>query len=510
MGGTGSTQLINNTFSKNNIYHLWKEGRGAFYQYGSGNEFAADLYNGTTGEGSEAGGISGTPIYASGSGWQSEAGGMYQLDAGSPGYGKGVRIANFNDAAAAPDVGAHQSGTAAMKFGVAASAGSAVSGAANTISPTPSAPAPTSPTAPASGGSGILMSATSLGFATQVTQSVTYTNNTGATVTFIQASMSSSKFGQANNCGDVVPGASCTATVTYYATNTGSDTGTFSMTSTAPNSPHLVALSKTAATASGGGRLANISARMQVRSGNDVVIGGFIIGGSSAKTVLVRARGPSLAAYGIPNTLANPSLRLVRSSDQATIAANDDWAGAANAAQVSASGLAPSHPLESAILVSLAPGAYTTIISGADGGTGVGMVEVFEVDHPEIPLANISSRGQVLTGSDVMIGGFVIQGSGPQTVVVRARGPSLAPYGIANPLANPVLQLVRSSDQAVIASNDNWGSAANAGQISASGFAPSDALESAILVTLDPGAYTAIVTGAGGGTGVGIIEVFAR
>ncbi len=112
------------------------------------------------------------------------------------------------------------------------------------------------------------------------------------------------------------------------------------------------------------------------------------------------------------------------------------------------------------------------------------------------------------TGNDVMIGGFVVQGSGPQTVVVRARGPSLIPYGVLNTLANPTLQLVRSSDQVTIATNDDYTSAPNLAQLQATGFAPSNAFESAILITLNPGAYTAIVTGVGGGTGVGIIEVF--
>jgi hypothetical protein len=148
------------------------------------------------------------------------------------------------------------------------------------------------------------------------------------------------------------------------------------------------------------------------------------------------------------------------------------------------------------------------VVSGAGNATGVGIVEVFEVDQPAVPLANISTRGRVLTGNDVMIGGFIIQGDAPQTVVVRARGPSLAPFGITEPLADPVLQLY--AGQSVIAANDDWGTAANAAQIQASGFAPADPRESAILVTLPPGAYTAIVTGAGGGTGVAIVEVFAR
>ena len=138
----------------------------------------------------------------------------------------------------------------------------------------------------------------------------------------------------------------------------------------------------------------------------------------------------------------------------------------------------------------------------------MGIVEVFEVDRLDMPLINIATRGQVLTGNDVMIGGFVIQGTRPQTVLVRARGPSLSAAGIPNPLANPVLQLF--SGATMIASNDDWGTAANAAIIQSSGFAPSNALESAIRITLNPGAYTAIVTGANGGTGVGIIEVFAQ
>jgi hypothetical protein len=256
-------------------------------------------------------------------------------------------------------------------------------------------------------------------------------------------------------------------------------------------------------------RLANISTRMQVLTGNDVMIGGFVIGGTANKMVAIVATGPSLANFGIVNALANPTLTLVRSSDQAVIATNDDWQSAGNASQLQAAGFAPSNPLESAVLATLAPGAYTAIVSGVGGGTGVGLVAVYEVDRPDVPLINISTRGQVLTGNDVMIGGFVIQGSGPQQVAVVVTGPSLAAFGIANPLANPTLTLVRSSDQSVVATNDDWQSAANAAQLQATGFAPSNPLESAILVTLNPGAYTAIVSGSGGGTGVGVVAVYS-
>ena len=253
-------------------------------------------------------------------------------------------------------------------------------------------------------------------------------------------------------------------------------------------------------------RLANISTRGKVLTGEDVMIGGFIIGGTTPKQVAVRARGPSLTAFGVANALANPVLQLY--SGQTVIASNDDWGTAPNAAAIQASGLAPANALEPMILTTLAPGAYTAIVSGSGGGTGVGSVELFEVDHPEVPLINIATRGKVLTGEDVLIGGFIIQGNFPQTVVVRATGPSLASAGVTNALANPLLQLFSGSTQ--IAVNDNWGTAANAAQLQASGFAPLHSLESAILITLQPGAYTAIVTGVGGGTGVGIVEVFKQ
>ncbi len=255
-------------------------------------------------------------------------------------------------------------------------------------------------------------------------------------------------------------------------------------------------------------RLANISTRGQVQTGFNVMIGGFVVSGSAPKTVVVRAIGPSLANFGVSGALSNPTLQLVRSSDQAVIATNDDWGSAANAAQISASGFAPSNPLESAIYVTLQPGAYTAIVSGVGGATGVGLVEVYEIDRPDIPLINISTRGKVQTGFDVMIGGFVIQGSASETVVIRAIGPSLANFGVSSALANPTISLVRMSDNATIATNDDWGSAANAAQIASSGFAPSNALESAIMMTLAPGAYTAIVSGVGGSTGVGLVEVY--
>jgi len=255
-------------------------------------------------------------------------------------------------------------------------------------------------------------------------------------------------------------------------------------------------------------RVANISTRMDVLTGNNVMIAGFIIGGSTNKTVAITATGPSLAAFGITNPLANPTLTLVRSSDQAIIASNDDWQTDANASLLQASGFAPGNPRESGLYVNLAPGAYTAIVSGIGGGIGIALVGVFEVDHPEVPLVNLSTRGEVLGGNNVMIGGFIVQGSASQKLAITATGPSLAAFGITNALANPTLTIVRSSDQSIVATNDNWQSDANAAQLQASGFAPSNPLEPGLLLTLAPGAYTAIVSGAGGTTGVSVVGVF--
>ena len=252
-------------------------------------------------------------------------------------------------------------------------------------------------------------------------------------------------------------------------------------------------------------RLGNISTRAQVLTGSDVMIGGFVIGGSVPKTIVVRARGPSLADAGIAAPLADPQLQLF--SGATSVAFNDNWGDAANQADLQASGFAPAHAREAAILATLSPGAYTAIVTGVAQATGVAIIEVFEVDQVETPLVNISTRGRVQTDDKVMIAGFIIQGDGPQAVVVRARGPSLTQAGVPGALADPRLQLFSGST--LIFSNDDWAEDnANAGDILASGFAPSVAGEAAILMTLQPGAYTAIVSGVGGTTGVAIVEVF--
>jgi uncharacterized repeat protein (TIGR01451 family) len=309
------------------------------------------------------------------------------------------------------------------------------------------------------------------------------------------------------NLGSIASGASVQVDIVVQANAAGGATNFASVLSneTDPltfNNASALAIDVTAAN---NVRLGNISTRMQVQGGDGALIGGFVIGGSANKTVAIVATGPSLAAFGISNPLANPSLTIVRSSDQAVIATNDDWQGGANAAQLLAAGFAPSDALEAGVLLNLPPGAYTALVAG---GSGVSVLGVYEVDQPQVPLINISTRGNVLTGNDVMIGGFVISGNAPQTVAIQGIGPSLTAFGITTPLANPTITLIRASDQAILATNDDWQADSNAGALQAAGFAPGNALESGLLVTLPPGAYTVILSGANNTTGIGIIGIY--
>jgi len=256
-------------------------------------------------------------------------------------------------------------------------------------------------------------------------------------------------------------------------------------------------------------RAVNLSTRARVGTGNDVLIGGFIIGGDGPKTVVVTGAGPSLQSAGVASPLPNPRLTIVRQSPAATvIATNDDWQDGPDAARIADAGFGPADSREPAVMLTLQPGAYTAILEDAGGATGAGVVGVFEVDHPEVPLIDIATRGNVLGGDDVLIGGFVIQGDAPRTVVITATGPSLFTAGITNPLQNPALTLVRSSDQSIIATNAGWQNAANAAEIEQAGFAPADMRESAIMATLAPGAYTAIASGVSGTTGVAVVAVY--
>ena len=256
-------------------------------------------------------------------------------------------------------------------------------------------------------------------------------------------------------------------------------------------------------------RLVNISTRGLVATGDNILIGGFIVGAGSPKKVIIRGRGPSLTALGVPGALANPALRLF--SGATPVDFNDNWQTASNAAEITNSGQAPSDPAEAAILTTVNPGVpYTVHLTGVGETSGIAIVEVFELDKPEVPLLNISTRGVVLTGDNVMIGGFIIQGDGPQRVLINAKGPTLgqAPFNLTGSLPDPTIELFQAGNPNPIATNDNWGESADAAAIQATGNGPSGALESSIIRTLNPGAYTAIVKGKGAFQGIGLVEVF--
>ena len=246
--------------------------------------------------------------------------------------------------------------------------------------------------------------------------------------------------------------------------------------------------------------LGNISTRLQVETDDKVLIGGVIITGTQAKKVLLRAIGPSLPLSG---SLADPFLEL-HDGGGAVIASNDNWKDAPNKQEIIDSTIAPANDLESAILATLDPGLYTAILRGVNNTTGVGLVEAYDLDRSvDSQLANISTRGFVQTGDDVMIGGFIILGDSAQKVIVRAIGPSLP---VTGKLADPVLEL-HNPDGSILASNDNWRSTQET-EIMETGLAPSDNLESAIVATLPPEAYTAIVRGKNNTSGVALVEAY--
>jgi len=251
-------------------------------------------------------------------------------------------------------------------------------------------------------------------------------------------------------------------------------------------------------------QLLNISTRLKVQTGDNVSIGGFIIIGNAPKKVIVRGIGPSLTGVGV--VLADPVLEL-HGPDGSLITSNDNWKDNQQT-EIQNSTLAPTNDLESAIVATLAPANYTAILRGKDGTSGVGLVEMYDLDlASDSKLANISTRGFVQTADEVMIAGFIFgNGRASEKVIVRAIGPSLT--GISDVLADPTLEL-HDANGALLMSNDNWKDDANqAAELMANGMAPRNDFESAIITTLPPGQYTAIVAGSNGGTGVAVAEVY--
>ena len=244
------------------------------------------------------------------------------------------------------------------------------------------------------------------------------------------------------------------------------------------------------------------------------MIGGFIITGTDSKQVVIRGLGPTLTQFGVSGVLADPFLTLFDGNGN-VLYNNDNWKDTQQAA-IQATGLAPPNDLESAILRALPPGNYTAVLSGKNGTTGVGLVEVYDLSTGTTSiLSNISTRDFVQTGAGVIIGGFIVQGTQPNTVIVRAIGPELTPFGIPNALADPTLEL-HGGAGALIASNNNWqttmiGGIITSNQVGAiqnSGHAPTQPSESAIIATLPPGNYTVIVSGVNNTDGVALVEVY--
>lgn len=267
-------------------------------------------------------------------------------------------------------------------------------------------------------------------------------------------------------------------------------------------------------------RLVNISSRASVGTGANLEIAGFVVSGppGSMEKVLVRGVGPTLSQFGVGGVLANPVLTLYDSAGS-QLNTNTGWSTAPNASEISAAATTTgafalsSGSADSAMLVNLAPGAYTAEITGAAGTTGVALAEVYEVSSGTAELINISTRAFVGTQSNVEIGGFVVRGPQPETVLVRAVGPALSQFGVSGVLAQPSLSVVDSSGNTV-ATNTGWSNNANAANIASETAAvgaftlASGSADSALLLTLPPGAYTAVVSGVGSTSGIALAEVY--
>jgi hypothetical protein len=233
------------------------------------------------------------------------------------------------------------------------------------------------------------------------------------------------------------------------------------------------------------------------------MIGGFIVSGDTDKTVVLRAIGPSLVNAGVEGALADPLLELY-DSDGILIAQNDNWTSLPP--ESVSSGFEPADPNESLIIATLPPGIYTAVLRGMDGATGVALCELYDLTPDSSSVRNISTRGLVGTGDNVLIGGFIIGGDESTQVMVRAIGPSLTSFGVAGALPDPTLEL-HTADGSLIYENNDWRSDQQQ-QILDSALAPTDDREAAIIATLAPGNYTAIIRGRDNNTGVALVEVY--
>jgi hypothetical protein len=254
--------------------------------------------------------------------------------------------------------------------------------------------------------------------------------------------------------------------------------------------------------------LANVSTRAQAGTGDNVLIGGFIVDGGGSMRVILRAIGPSLENVGVAGSLADPTLELFDGSG-VSIGFNDDWKTGGQRNEIEQTGVPPANEQEAAIAIDLAPGNYTAVVRGVNGASGVALVEVYDLAASAAGLVNISTRSRVSTGQNVMIGGFIIGSDTATRVMVRGIGPSLAQSNppVAGALMDPSLEL-RDGEGSLITSNDNWVNSPQRQQIEQSGLAPTDGRESAIIAALPKGTYTAIVRSSDGTAGVALVEIY--
>jgi serine protease AprX len=345
------------------------------------------------------------------------------------------------------------------------------------------------------------------------TATATATNTATATPT-ATATATSTATAVATPTATPTTTAAATATATAAPTTTATPTATATATPTALSTvtPTVAPSLTPSPTPTSAAQAINLSTRMRVQTGDSVGIGGFIITGSAPKHMLLRAIGPSLAQFGVPNVLADPVLELHGPGAFVTIT-DDNWRDdPAQEAAIIATGIPPANNMESAIDATLVPGFYTVIVSGKNNTSGVALVEVYDLSQAlSAKLANISTRAPVGTGDNIVIAGFMLGGNnGGDRIVVRGLGPSLTPTGVPGALADPTLEL-RDGNGALLFANDNWqDNPAQAAELVAAGLAPTNNLESAIAMTLPPGLYTALLAGLNNGTGVGLVEVYDR
>ena len=281
--------------------------------------------------------------------------------------------------------------------------------------------------------------------------------------------------------------------------------GTYTFLLSADDGVHAIAYDAVVVRVTGHNALANLSTRVQVGAANNVAIAGFIITGNSSKQVVIRGLGPSLMSVGVQGALSDPILELYNSGGN-LLASNNDWQQS-QAQALRDANLAPPNDFDAAILATLGPGAYTAILRGNGNASGIGLVEVYDLQpSASSKLANLSTRGLVGTGQNVMIGGTIVAGPDSARVVFRALGPSLAGVGIPNALSDPQLELF-DGNGTKISSNNNWKDSQQVA-ITNSGLAPTSNLESAIVIDLTPGNYTAIVDDMNGATGVALVEAY--